>query len=106
MMALRRITTIFACLTCLYIGVPDPVSANTLVADLSLEEVAITTDFNGESLLLFGAVDNAHDDDIIVEFKGPVLKIASRKKDQCRATQHPGNPRPSHPMLLKAFAIF
>ena len=82
MMALRRITTIFACLTCLYIGVPDPVSANTLVADLSLEEVAITTDFNGESLLLFGAVDNAHDDDIIVEFKGPVLKIASRKKEQ------------------------
>ena len=81
-MALRRITTIFACLTCLYIGVPDPVSANTLVADLSLEEVAITTDFNGESLLLFGAVDNAHDDDIIVEFKGPVLKIASRKKEQ------------------------
>ena len=82
MMALRRITTIFACLTCLYIGVPDPVSANTLVADLSLEEVAITTDFNGESLLLFGAVNNAHDDDIIVEFKGPVLKIASRKKEQ------------------------
>ena len=82
MMALRRIKTIFACLTCLYIGAPDPVSANTLVADLSLEEVAITTDFNGESLLLFGAVDNAHDDDIIVEFKGPVLKIASRKKEQ------------------------
>ena len=82
MMALRRITTIFACLTCLYIGAPEPVSANTLVADLSLEEVAITTDFNGESLLLFGAVNNAHDDDIIVEFKGPVLKISSRKKEQ------------------------
>jgi uncharacterized protein (TIGR02186 family) len=59
-----------------------PAFANTLVADLSLEEVAITTDFNGENLLLFGAVDNAENDDIIVEFKGPVLKIASRKKEQ------------------------
>ncbi len=59
-----------------------PASANTLVADLSLEEVAITTDFNGETLLLFGAVGDARDGDIIVEFKGPVLKIASRKKEQ------------------------
>ena len=59
-----------------------PASANTLVADLSLEEVAITTDFNGKTLLLFGAVGDARDGDIIVEFKGPVLKIASRKKEQ------------------------
>lgn len=82
MRAARRTAIIFASLTCLYIGWLGPASANTLVADLSLEEVAITTDFNGESLLLFGAVDNGHDDDIIVEFKGPVLKIASRKKEQ------------------------
>ena len=59
-----------------------PASANTLVADLSLEEVAITTDFNGETLLLFGAVGDVRDGDIIVEFKGPVLKIASRRKEQ------------------------
>ena len=61
-----------------------PASANTLVADLSLQEVAITTDFNGKTLLLFGAVGDARDGDIIVEFKGPVLTIASRKKEQVR----------------------
>ena len=32
------------------------------------------------ALLLFGAVGDARDGDIIVEFRGPVLKIASRKE--------------------------
>lgn len=64
-------------------GLTDTKAAdNRLVADLSLDEVAITTDFNGESLLLFGAVNDAMDDDIIVIFKGPVRKIASRKKEK------------------------
>ena len=81
MMSLR---SFIASMTGLYLIFASiaPASANTLVADLSLEEVAITTDFNGETLLLFGAVGDARDGDIIVEFKGPVLKIASRKKEQ------------------------
>jgi uncharacterized protein (TIGR02186 family) len=81
MMSLR---SFIASITGLYLIFASitPASANTLVADLSLEEVAITTDFNGETLLLFGAVGDARDGDIIVEFKGPVLKIASRKKEQ------------------------
>ena len=33
-----------------------PVQSSTLVADLDLDQVSITIDFNGESLLLFGAV--------------------------------------------------
>ncbi|EHI47852.1 Putative transmembrane protein (Alph_Pro_TM) [SAR116 cluster alpha proteobacterium HIMB100] len=58
-----------------------PASASTLVADLSLDEVAITTDFNGESLLLFGAVSAGAQSDIVVIFKGPPVKLASRKKE-------------------------
>ena len=79
MMSLRYFIATMAGLYLIFASVA-PASANTLVADLSLEEVAITTDFNGETLLLFGAVGDARDGDIIVEFKGPVLKIASRKK--------------------------
>ena len=58
-----------------------PVQANTLVADLSLDEVAITTDFNGESLLLFGAVSAEQQSDIVVVFKGPSVPVASRRKE-------------------------
>ena len=82
MISKALLASLFSSLALLWIAVLAPTFANTLVADLSLEEVAITTDFNGESLLLFGAVDNAQEDDIIVEFKGPTLKIASRKKEQ------------------------
>lgn len=63
-----------------------PVSANQVVADLSSDEVAITTDFNGQNLLLFGAVSNtsaaAGDNDIIVILKGPEQPLASRKKER------------------------
>ena len=58
-----------------------PATASTLVADLSLDEVAITTDFNGESLLLFGAVSAGTESDIVVIFTGPPAKLASRKKE-------------------------
>ena len=81
MMSLRYFIATMAGLYLIFASVA-PASANTLVADLSLEEVAITTDFNGETLLLFGAVGDARDGDIIVEFNGQVLKIASRKKKQ------------------------
>ena len=82
MISKTLLASLFTSLTLLWIATLAPALANTLVADLSLEEVAITTDFNGESLLLFGAVDDAQEDDIIVEFRGPTLNIASRKKEQ------------------------
>ena len=81
MMSLRSFIASMVGLYLIFASI-GPASANTLVADLSLEEVAITTDFNGKTLLLFGAVSDARDGDIIVEFKGPVLKIASRKKNR------------------------
>ena len=54
----------------LLVGLITPLRATTLVADLDLDEVAITIDFNGESLLLFGAVGGEATSDIIV-IKGP-----------------------------------
>ena len=51
-----------------------------LVADISADEVAITIDFNGASLLLFGAMDGAKDDDIIIAIKGPDTKVVTRRK--------------------------
>ena len=59
-----------------------PVQSSTLVADLDLEQVSITIDFNGESLLLFGAVSGGTESDIIVIFKGPDAPIALRKKER------------------------
>ena len=56
-----------------------------LVADLSRDEVAINTNFNGTDLLLFGAVKDhpgSEDIDIIVAVSGPSQQIASRRKDR------------------------
>ena len=59
-----------------------PVHSSTLVADLDLDQVSITIDFNGESLLLFGAVSGGTASDIIVIFKGPDVPLALRKKER------------------------
>ena len=60
-----------------------------LVADLSSDEVSITTDFTGQNLLLFGAVSNVdttavagRESDIIVILTGPTLPLSSRKKER------------------------
>ena len=59
-----------------------PVQSSTLVADLDLDQVSITIDFNGESLLLFGAVSGETASDIIVIFKGPDVPLVLRKKER------------------------
>jgi len=63
--------------------------ARQLVADLSSDEVSITTDFTGQNLLLFGALSNLNANsatdapsDIIVILTGPTLPIASRRKER------------------------
>ena len=71
------------CLTVILLGfVSAPLSASTIIADLSRKDVAITTDFHGTELLLFGAVKGEEEDDIVVVFSGPQTKIASRKKEK------------------------
>ena len=65
----------------------QPVAAQTkaLVAELSSDEVDITTSFNGTSLLLFGAVKehySTEDAHIVVTITGPEKPIASRFKQR------------------------
>jgi uncharacterized protein (TIGR02186 family) len=55
---------------------------NVLVADISEEQVAITTSFHGTHLLLFGAISGEKNDDIIVIIKGPDGPIATRRKEK------------------------
>ena len=51
-----------------------------LVVDLSNDEVEITTDFNGSSVLMFGAIDVAGD--VVVVVKGPLGPKTVRKKER------------------------
>ena len=55
-----------------------------LVSDLSTNEVAIGTDFTGENILLFGAIEKNRDaqQDIIVIIKGPPQSLTVRRKEK------------------------
>lgn len=53
---------------------------NQLVADLSQENVKISTDFLGAKILLFGAYDGKKGDDIIVIVTGPKGLVTVQKK--------------------------
>ena len=66
----------------LLIGMNSLAAANSgrLVADLSKSNIAITSGFHGTDLLLFGAVDGAVGDDILVVISGPPTDIAQRRK--------------------------
>ena len=66
----------------LLIGMTSIAAANSgrLVADLSKSNIAITSGFHGTDLLLFGAVDGAVGDDILVVISGPPTDIAQRQK--------------------------
>ena len=55
-------------------------SSGRLVADLSKSKIAITSGFHGADLLLFGAVDGAAGDEILVVISGPPTDIAQRRK--------------------------
>lgn len=69
-------------LAALFLWLPSAAFAGPVVAELSSDEVAITTDFNGQDLLLFGAVTPSDDNDIIVILTGPQAEFASRRKEQ------------------------
>ena len=54
---------------------------NQIVADLSQENVEISTDFLGAKILLFGAYDGRKGDDIIVVVTGPKGLVTIQKKE-------------------------
>ena len=55
---------------------------NQIVADLSQENVKISTDFQGAKILLFGAYDGQKGDDIIVVVTGPKGLVTVQKKEK------------------------
>ncbi|MFT5486119.1 MAG: hypothetical protein ACI9JL_003015 [Paracoccaceae bacterium] len=68
---------------CVAIGafcVAAPVSAQSIVADLSTREVAISTGFTGAELLLFGATEGSGD--IVVTVAGPRRDEVVRRKER------------------------
>ena len=77
--ARRRIVLAAAIATLLLAPAAVPRAA-PLVADLSNHLIAITTDFTGTEVLLFGAVDGPGD--VVVVVRGPVNDIAVRRKER------------------------
>lgn len=55
---------------------------SVLVADVSEDNVAITTSFHGTSLLMFGAITGLPKDDIVLIISGPDGPIATRRKEK------------------------
>ncbi len=64
---------------------PMMARANTIIADLSKDHISIKSNFAGEKLLLFGAVEATVDgpiSDIIVILRGPGENFTLRKKQK------------------------
>ena len=65
-----------------------PANSQTLVTDISEHSVAITTDFTGKELLVFGAIDRADTHaalgekpmDVVIVIRGPETQVMIRKK--------------------------
>lgn len=76
-------------LTILFYVLLAPVSvasaANVLVTDISKDHISIRSNFTGESLLLFGAIDTSiygPVDGIVVTLRGPNENVMLRKKQK------------------------
>lgn len=78
--------TIFLLIIILTLTAPNSgTAANVLVTDVSKDHISIRTDFSGESLLLFGAIDTSlHGpvDGVIVSLRGPDENVILRKKQK------------------------
>lgn len=61
-------------------GAARPASAQDLVADLSNHLIAISTDFTGTEVVLFGALDEPGD--IAVVVRGPAEDVVVREKER------------------------
>ncbi|MBL8698629.1 MAG: TIGR02186 family protein [Alphaproteobacteria bacterium] len=62
------------------VGAVERAFAQSLVADLSAHEIAITAGFSGTELLLFGATEG--DGDVIVVVRGPNATMNVRRKSR------------------------
>ena len=64
------------------VSASDLKAKNQIVADLSQDNVEISTDFLGAKILLFGAYDGKKGDDIIIVVTGPKGLVTVQKKEK------------------------
>ena len=76
MRALSRL--LFLCLA--IAGFVAPAAAKGIVADVDDHLVEITTDFAGQDILVFGAIDGPGD--VILVMRGPAGRVAVHQKDR------------------------
>lgn len=55
--------------------------AHALVADLSTDTITIRSDFTGEKILLFGAIDRDDASDVVIVIRGPDADVTVRRKE-------------------------
>lgn len=76
---MRRLAMFVLAVSLLSLAVPTmPVAARPLIADLSRDNIEITTSFTGTRLLLFGATEGVGD--LVVVVRGPNRREVIRKK--------------------------
>lgn len=83
---MKRVMMISALLTLFTLStVPFSAKANVLVTDLSKDQISIRSNFTGETLLLFGAIDptpHGKVDGIAVVLRGPSENVVIRQKQK------------------------
>jgi uncharacterized protein (TIGR02186 family) len=62
------------------VGLAAPAAAKGIVADVDDHLVEITTDFAGQDILVFGAIDGPGD--VILVMRGPAGRVAVHQKDR------------------------
>ena len=68
---------------CITGGTAQKDSANALVADLSKDQIRVASNFTGEKILLFGAIEGTGTDgasDVVVVVRGPSENFTLRRK--------------------------
>ena len=76
MRALSRLVVLAAAIA----GLSAPAAAKGIVADVDDHLVEITTDFAGQDILVFGAIDGPGD--VILVMRGPAGRVAVHQKDR------------------------
>ncbi len=63
-------------------AVPASAAPQRLVADLSQNNVEITSSYHGTELLLFGAFEGTNGDDVVLLVSGPQIRLAQRRSNK------------------------
>lgn len=78
----QRLTSLIIAAACLMPSLAAHAGPERLVADLSNDQVAITSSYHGTELLLFGAFEGQDNDDVVLVVSGPPTKVAQRRSDK------------------------